>query len=1178
MTCEGKHVCYCRLSLLLISIILPCSPFWVYEFYSSFRTLAVINFALFLVCWFFSFPLRPCFLLFWFHFSMIFTTQRAVESAPRWKYDVFLSFRGVDTRKGFISHLYHELQYWQAIKTFKDDRELEIGASISPELLTAIKGSHLVIVVLSPNYASSTWCLDELAEIIESRETRANTILPIFFNVEPSDVRNQRRTFAEAFANHEKSIDDMKKVQRWRAALRKVANLSGWNLKSYQSEREVIKDIVIRVWSEVRPLISLSDSTDKLVGVDYGLTVMSGLLALEVNDVRFIGVWGMGGVGKTTLAKLVFQRLSHHFEITKFLFNVREVSAKHGTLVDLQKQLVSPISKENTQIWDEQQGTDFIRKYLFNKKILLIIDDVDHYNQLEILVGNKSWFGDGSRIIVTSRDERLLIEHDIELSFKVEGLNDHKALELFSQNAFKEDQPKDEFLELSKCFVDYAKGLPLALKILGRSLYKRDLNAWNSALDKLKTIPIPTIFDSLKLSFDELDDMQKNIFLDVAHFYKGMERGQVIKIFESCGLCGWIGIDILIEKSLITIESFDNVEMHDLVQEMAREIVRQECIEDPGLRSRLCNQNDIFRVFKTNTGTKAIRGIRLCLPSLEESGLNWNRGFSKISELMFLEFDNLMIKSGPQYLPSTLRTLKWSLYPSRVLPASFRPNLLVELKMEDSKLVQLWDGKQDFPNLKRMNLWGSYNLTKTPDFTGVPNLEILGLGGCRNLVEVHPSITVHKKLILLNLLGCESIKNFPTEIEMEYLEDFYYGNCSKVRIPDFARGMRNLLSLDLDGTVLEKRTSSMKFSFWNLLTKKSLEPLVSCLSSLRELRFLSTLSLNECKLGEGELPDDIGYCMPYLEVLYLTGNNFVTLPASIKCLSELQLIDMSRCRRLQQMPDLPPSPRLVVRLDDCASLKMLSRQSPVVNTVNVLKVWDYCFYLTSVNSFGLIDDEGWNDGTFSMLKHFASQLPWLPKILLKIDVFTIISPGSKISAWLNIQGEGDTLYVELPSDRESCRSKWTGIMLCVVFSNHKTTPAEVDEFVVRCSSRGIVSHPFRAKLASHFTGDHIWVFYLPREQMQRGITNISFLFKAYYSTWSLEGIPKTPCPDSVKRCAARLLCEEDLKELDNATMKISKWSRKYCDDEEAEELPSSSGSGSGKDGPSKEPLFKRLKA
>ncbi|KAL6210327.1 hypothetical protein ACLB2K_015560 [Fragaria x ananassa] len=178
-------------------------------------------------------------------------------SVSPWKYDVFLSFRGEDTRKGFLSHLYHELQSRRGIKTFKDDQQLEKGTAISQNLLTAIEESRFAIVVLSPNYASSTWCLAELAKIFECMEDK-NTILPIFYNVDPSDVRHQRGSFEVALTKHVKSGQDVEKVKQWRDALEKVAKISGWASKNYKSEREPVEHIVKSVQNSVlRKHISL---------------------------------------------------------------------------------------------------------------------------------------------------------------------------------------------------------------------------------------------------------------------------------------------------------------------------------------------------------------------------------------------------------------------------------------------------------------------------------------------------------------------------------------------------------------------------------------------------------------------------------------------------------------------------------------------------------------------------------------------------------------------------------------------------------------------------------------------------------------------------------------------------------------------------------------------------------
>ena len=153
------------------------------------------------------------------------------SSTPQWKYEVFLSFRGVDTRRGFTDHLYAALQR-KGILTFRDDEELERGKSISPELLKAIEESRFAIVIFSRNYAFSTWCLVELAHIVKCMRERKLMIWPIFYDVDPSDVRKQTGAFGQAFNDHEKRFkDNIKMVEMWRAALREVANLSGWHLQ-----------------------------------------------------------------------------------------------------------------------------------------------------------------------------------------------------------------------------------------------------------------------------------------------------------------------------------------------------------------------------------------------------------------------------------------------------------------------------------------------------------------------------------------------------------------------------------------------------------------------------------------------------------------------------------------------------------------------------------------------------------------------------------------------------------------------------------------------------------------------------------------------------------------------------------------------------------------------------------
>ncbi|KAL6269136.1 hypothetical protein ACE6H2_026047 [Prunus campanulata] len=506
--------------------------------------------------------------------------------------------------------------------------------------------------------------------------------------------------------------------------------------------------------------------------------------------------------------------------------------------------------------------------------------------------------------------------------------------------------------------------------------------------------------------------MEKKIFLHVACLHRRRDKEQVIEILDcTLDISSHIEIDILIEKSLLTIEKrrfcsniVDIVEMHDLIQEMAWKIVREESPE-PGKRSILCHHEDIFHVLMNNTGTGAIEAMVLRLPKLEAVPWNCTEAFNEMHGLRLLDFDGVMFSPCPKFLPNSLRIIHWNLYPSKSLPSSFEPRLLSKLKMSYSKLVRLWDGAKDFPNLKYMDLSKSDKLTNIPDFTRIPNLEELELEGCEKLGEVHSSIAVHKKLKVLRLDECKSIKSLPSELEMDSLELFSLEGCSKLKkIPEFGEHMQNLKYIFLRETAIEQIPSSIEDLVGLLYLRvddcksllglpsticklkslielimprcpkvdklpgemESLEdldlsgsamrgPLVAMknlkyltlrgsvasrdgiwcgpdpwrlvLSSLNRLGSLTTLALSYCNIGEGVIPDDIG-CLSSLKELYLAGNNFVSLPSSIRFLSELLFLGLERCKRLDQLPDLPPKrSSLFVRVDDCTSLRRLSDPS-----------------------------------------------------------------------------------------------------------------------------------------------------------------------------------------------------------------------------------------------------------
>lgn len=220
--------------------------------------------------------------------------------------------------------------------------------------------------------------------------------------------------------------------------------------------------------------------------------------------------------------------------------------------------------------------------------MLIVLDDVNKIGQLQYLTCGLDRFGPGSRIIITTRDKRILDKfgaHDTNI-YEVNGLRYHEALELFCNCAFKENHCPSGFLASSKRVLKYANGNPLALRVLGSFFHRKSKLDWEKALENISRISDPDIYDVLKISYNDLSLEEKSIFLDIACFFAGEEKDYVTRMLDDPNF-PHNGLNILIAKSLVTVSNDNKIQMHDLLQEMGREVVRQECIKEPGKRSRL---------------------------------------------------------------------------------------------------------------------------------------------------------------------------------------------------------------------------------------------------------------------------------------------------------------------------------------------------------------------------------------------------------------------------------------------------------------------------------------------------------------------------------------------------------------------------------------------------------------
>ncbi|KAJ6952667.1 disease resistance protein RPV1-like [Populus alba x Populus x berolinensis] len=860
------------------------------------------------------------------------------------KCDVVLSFRGEETRVGFTSHLHAALKRKQ-ILTFEDDQHVR-GDEIPESLLRTIEEAKLSVIVFSENYASSKRCLEELAKIFERGKNNGHIVIPVFYKVDPSHVRNQTGSFGDAFARliRNKALT-LEVVQSFRNALTDAANLSGWSLGNSELESEFIEKIVGDVLKKLHAMPS-SHTTTGLFGIDVRVSEVESLLDMESPDVLIVGIWGMGGIGKTTIAEAVCSKVRSQFEGI-FVENFRQQS-------DLRRSFLSwVLGQETLNTMGFLSFRDsFVRDRLRRIKVFIVLDNVDDLMRFEewkdLLDGRNNSFGPGSKVLITSRDKQVL-SNVVDETYEVEGLNDEEALQLFSSKALKNCIPTIDQMHLMEQIVWHVQGNPLALKVLGSSLYGKSIEEWHSALNKLAQHP--HIERALRISYDGLDSEQKSIFLDIAHFFTGWEQRRATRILDCFyGRSVKFDISTLIDKCLITTnndEGYEWLEMHDLLQEMAFNIVRAES----GERSRLCHPPDVAQVLEENKGTQKIKGICLDTSKLSRQIHLKFDAFAMMDGLRFLSInhsdysqkDKMQLPpTGLEYLPNELRYLRWKYLPSKSLPPSFRAEHLVELHLWGSNLVKLWTGVKDVGNLRIIDLSYSKYLTELPDLSMAKNLQSLKLEHCESLTEVPSSLQYLDKLEKLDLFACYNLRSLPM-LDSKVLRKLSIFRCLDLTTcPTISQNMKSLRlwgtsikevpqsicgklkvlhlcgcskmtkfpeisgdieELRLSGTAIKGVPSSIQF-----LTRLRVLEMSRCseLESLPEITVpmesLKYLFLS--KTGIKEIPSISFKHMTSLHNLHLGGTPLKELPSSIQFLTRLYQLDMSGCSKLESFPEI----------------------------------------------------------------------------------------------------------------------------------------------------------------------------------------------------------------------------------------------------------------------------------